>query len=54
MNLPAAALFSGREAFAKFYKEMKNIYRKKWALYDCGRCQACLLSDFLQVLIKGT
>lgn len=20
--------FSGREAFAKFYKEMKNIYRK--------------------------
>lgn len=28
MNLPAAALFSGREAFAKFYKEMKNIYRK--------------------------
>lgn len=53
MNLPAAALFSGREAFAKFYKEMKNIYRKN-GLYDCGRCQACLLSDFLQVLIKGT
>ena len=45
--------FSGREAFAKFYKEMKNIYRKN-GLYMIveGVKLACFLI-FCKSLLKA-